>query len=498
MVDRSRPMAAAFATCCLLCSTIAPDLGITGPALAQTRVNHPYNALGYDARTGLQWALIWSGDYEGMVDGEIGPGTAAAIRRFQGRIGTPRTGVLTSQEVDRLVERAVRQREAVGFQVVKDRHAELKLGLPAKDVRFRERGRYGSSYRSADDAVQIDTYRFDDGRSLVEWYGKLTAPRPGRNVAYSTLKDDWFVVAGEEGERSFYVKAQWGRADDGPEEIRAFAISFPTGRSERYRPVTVAMANTFTPFPPDDGSPAVVGTIPGPRMRRSGEEGGNSSASEPEPAKVMVSSGTGFVISPTGHILTNHHVVEGCARVLVSGLGEARIVASNAADDLALLKLDGVAGLVPAQFSDRDPRLGTEIIAFGYPLQSILENGLNVTVGHISSLSGLRGDGRFVQMTAAVQPGNSGGPLVDRTGAVVGVVSAKLNALRTAQVSGDIPQSVNFAIKSRTAAAFLKQNNIWTLLKPGDAPVRSIEDISTDAKNYTMFLTCTMSSARQH
>ena len=497
MVDRSRPIAAAFAACCLLCSTLAPDVGIAGPA--ETRLNHPYNALGYDARTGLQWALIWSGDYEGMVDGEIGPGTTAAIRRFQNRIGAPRTGVLTSPEIDRLIERATRQRDAVGFQVVKDRHAELKLGLPAKDVCFRERAKYGSSYRSSDDAVQIDTYRLADGRSLVEWYQRLTAPRPGRSVTYSTLKDDWFVVTGEDGDRIFYVKAQWGRADDDDSpEIRAFAVSFPIGRSERYRPVMVAMANTFTPFPPEDRSPAVVGTIPGSKPRNPGGAGGSPAAPSAGPATAMVSSGTGFVVSPMGHILTNHHVVDGCARVLVGGLGEARIAASNAADDLALLKLDGVAGLVPAQFSDREPRLGAEIIAFGYPLQSILENGLNVTVGHISSLSGLGGDGRYVQMTAAVQPGNSGGPLVDRTGAIVGVVAAKLDALRTAQVSGDIPQSINFAIKSRTAAAFLKQNSVWILLKPSDAPVRSIEDISTDAKNYTVFLTCTVSGAQQH
>ena len=72
----------------------------------------------------------------------------------------------------------------------------------------------------------------------------------------------------------------------------------------------------------------------------------------------------------------------------------------------------------------------------------------------------MRDDSRFMQISAAVQPGNSGGPAVDEAGRLIGVVVAKLNALAIAMITGDIPQNVNFAIKVATLASFLEANGI--------------------------------------
>ena len=97
---------------------------------------------------------------------------------------------------------------------------------------------------------------------------------------------------------------------------------------------------------------------------------------------------------------------------------------------------------------------------YGFPLTGALASGGNVTTGIVTALAGLADDSRFLQVSALVQPGNSGGPLLDRNGTVVGVIVSKLNALSVASVTGDIPQNVNFAIKASVAAAFLDAQGV--------------------------------------
>src|SRR6266478_224338 len=91
----------------------------------------------------------------------------------------------------------------------------------------------------------------------------------------------------------------------------------------------------------------------------------------------------------------------------------------------------------------RGPRVGESVVAVGFPLTGLLSSDPIVTTGIISALSGLRNDRRRIQITAPVQPGNSGGPLLGENGSVVGVVVGKLDALKMVKVTGDIPQNVN-------------------------------------------------------
>jgi len=96
----------------------------------------------------------------------------------------------------------------------------------------------------------------------------------------------------------------------------------------------------------------------------------------------------------------------------------------------------------------------------GYPLTGLLGSDIIVTSGHVNSLAGMRNDSTRLQISAPVQPGNSGGPLVDRSGAVVGVVVSKLNVTRLATVTGDFAQNVNFAIKPEMLRLFLEANQV--------------------------------------
>lgn len=207
--------------------------------------------------------------------------------------------------------------------------------------------------------------------------------------------------------------------------------------------------------------PAVVHAAKPPPL---GENEARSSSPPPmrgpaPPEGQVSASGSGFIVGE-GRVLTNNHVVAGCSRMAArNAAGQrvaARVVAVDPRRDLALLTVP--AGLGPAVvFRDSPPvQRGENVVTYGYPLSGLLSSGPTLTTGTISALSGLRDNPLHFQISAPVQPGNSGGPLLDAQGHVVGVVVSKLNAARIAEMTGgDIPQNVNFAIKGPEAAAFL-------------------------------------------
>jgi len=187
-------------------------------------------------------------------------------------------------------------------------------------------------------------------------------------------------------------------------------------------------------------------------------------------------SGTAFFISQNGETLTNAHVVEGCQQIRVNG-GTARLLARDGTNDLALLATDQH----PAKWASwrLSVRQGEDIVVYGFPLTGVLSSGGNVVTGNVTALAGLEDDSRFLQISAPVQPGNSGGPLFDRFGNVVGVVVSKLNAIRIASATGDIPQNVNFAIKASVATAFLDAQRVTISTAPPPPPGYTLDALST-------------------
>lgn len=175
----------------------------------------------------------------------------------------------------------------------------------------------------------------------------------------------------------------------------------------------------------------------------------------------LASVGTGFFISKDGNVLTNNHVVEGCGEIRIPAENTVgKLVVADQANDLALLKLD-ITGKPSVEFPDSDDiKQGEEVFVFGFPLDGYLPSAGNITPGIISALAGPGNNSSLVQITAPVQPGNSGGPLLNKKGKVVGVVVGKANAIKIAKVTGDIPQNINFAIAPRTIKSFLDGNRV--------------------------------------
>jgi S1-C subfamily serine protease len=202
-------------------------------------------------------------------------------------------------------------------------------------------------------------------------------------------------------------------------------------------------------------------------------------------------TGSGFVVDGNGHVVTNHHVVRGCTEVRMPAYAEtARIIATDERNDLALLGTGVVAGRLPAIRIDESARLGESVVVAGFPLGQVLAGELNVTTGSVSALAGPGNNAAMLQLTAPIQSGNSGGPVLDQQGQVIGVVVGKLNALRIAAVTGDVPQNVNFAIKGAVLRSFLEASGVQVETHAAPTVAQATTAIAEQAKQYTVLLEC--------
>jgi TPR repeat protein len=207
------------------------------------------------------------------------------------------------------------------------------------------------------------------------------------------------------------------------------------------------------------------------------------------PRNEVTSTGTGFFVSETGHVVTNAHVVEGCQTVRASRGGPLRKISVDEESDLALYTTSEKTDAIARLRGGRGARAGESVVVVGFPLSGLLSSDPIVTTGIISALSGLRNDRRTIQITAPVQPGNSGGPLLGENGSVVGVVVSKLNAVKVAEAIGDIPQNINFAVSLGTLQSFLNANSVPYALDDSKA-AKTPADITAEATRYTVLLEC--------
>lgn len=203
----------------------------------------------------------------------------------------------------------------------------------------------------------------------------------------------------------------------------------------------------------------------------------------------MKSAGSGFFVTQ-GFVVTNFHVVRGCNGYAVRrdrDTFEARLGATSERSDLALLVVPA-AGVVPPSLRS-SASLGEDVMVAGHPLSGLLGEDLVVASGQVNSLAGLGNDPTRMQISAPVQPGNSGGPVVDRFGSVVGVVVSKLDVLKVAPVIGDVSQNVNFAIKAEMLRLFLDTNRVGYV---GAVQGRRLEgsELAERARGFTVQVLC--------
>ena len=230
-----------------------------------------------------------------------------------------------------------------------------------------------------------------------------------------------------------------------------------------------------------------TGSAPaGPQARGGQQPGQPAQSSGPR----VAGYGTGFFVTGQGYALTNNHVIDGCDGG-IAGIQDGQpvrgiVVNIDKQNDLALIRIQQANTVSFAKFrASPGIRVGESVIAAGFPFPQVLQNGLNVTIGNVSAMAGSGGNTANMQITAPVQPGNSGGPLMDASGHVVGVVVSRLNS----QAVRAETQNINYAVQGPIARLFLDSNGVRASEQRSDRDIK-MGDLSDAARDYTFQVVC--------
>ena len=217
----------------------------------------------------------------------------------------------------------------------------------------------------------------------------------------------------------------------------------------------------------------------------------------PANSQESFSTGTSWQISKN-HLITAYHVVSGADNIAVvindSDIRNAEIVSFDASNDLAMIKISGnPMRTQPLALAQSPSKIGSKIAVIGYPLPNLLGTKIQANSGEISALFGIKNDPRYYQISAAVQGGNSGSPVLNQKGEVIGVVASKLDDIETLKNSGELPQNVNFAVKNLYVQSLVESSNV-KLIK-SQRKITPIEDVIEQMKN-SVFLVITSRNNR--
>ncbi|WP_071469313.1 S1 family peptidase [Roseinatronobacter thiooxidans] len=410
----------------------------------------------------LQAALALEGHYTGLIDGAWGRGSQSAIERF------------TRQKFDRvplnadaayLVMTTIDTFIADGWEAKNINYLALSVMMPMKKMRLVEReGLLEKWEHTGQDMTLMFTDLTDP--ELLDLHSNLWGAEGLVGEPYTVRQSNRWVTAVDFLDGSGYIRSDliggtWSTvalfgSNASRQEFGLITSSIVVGSPVAMLPETDGLLLAYTTdlisfLAEDDHSPQSIDRadrVATPDLNR------RESPSEAQGR----TSGTGFFVNSDGEMLTNAHVIEGCSDITVDGK-PADIIAVSRAFDLAAVKPRISQEVAHLPFAAREIGLNADITIAGYPLHGLL-GGLNVSRGSISAMKGLRGDETSFQMSAPVQPGNSGGPVVDRSGNVVGVVVSKLDVMEVASVTGDIAQNVNFAVRGSMAKIFMQTNGI--------------------------------------
>ncbi len=410
----------------------------------------------------LQAALAMQGHYNGLLDGEWGNGSQSALERytaaeFEGvKPINAHAAYLTSLTFDRWFD------EGWAFKHVT--HLNVSMLLPVDDLRLEEKdGSFEKWRHSSKDLVVIFNDLNDYG--LTDLHQKILTGTDVTGAPYTLRGSNTWVTSTPTSSGMVYIRSDlisgsWS------------TVAILTGHS--LKPDVSLISSSIRPGPPAGILPPENGVLLSYTRELNTYLEENVEPAPPAPPSAGLtrseprqpsgetpsgrSTGTAFFVNGEGIALTNAHVVEGCSSLSLGGQ-RAEVISVSSVFDLAAIKLIASGETTPLKFSKVDVTLNSDITIAGYPLHGLL-GGLNVSRGSVSSMKGLQGDETVVQISAPVQPGNSGGPAIDRFGGVVGVVVSKLDTVALADATGDIAQNVNFAIRGSLAKVFLSSNGI--------------------------------------
>ncbi len=387
-------------------------------------------ALDADGRKALQTAMAWYGFYEGGIDGAFGPGTRNSMAAWQEANGFEPTGVLTTKQRTALVGNYQADQAEFGFASVSEPEAGIEITLPLA-------------------LVQFDHYE-PPFVHYVEKAGSglkvILISEPGNQDSLSGLYDilQTLEVVPAEGERnktekSFTINAisatvqSYAYAEAKNGMIKGFLVVWNPADSERMSRILPALQSSFRGV----GDKALdPGLVPMDAATRSGLMAGME-------VKLPKLSRSGFFVDAKGTVATTIEAVAQCGRVTIDHATEAQVVTQDQTTGLAILQpLTPLAPQAFARFAAGPVRLGSEVAVAGYSYEDKLPAPV-LTFGTLEEEKGLNGEAGLSRLAAPVLPGDAGGPVLDGTGAVLGMLLPA--AVKGAKL---LPDGVAFAAQA--------------------------------------------------
>lgn len=342
-----------------------------------------YAAIPLAERLSIQSDLVWTGDYNGTVNGEFGERAIAAVKAFQKRKGGKETGVLNQPERAGLAAAAKPKQDAVGWRMVDDPATGARIGVPSKLVPQASTINGGMRWASSRGEYSVETFRVSQpGTTLPAVFERMKKEPADRKPEYSVLRPDFFVISGMQNLKKFYVRAQVRG-----EEVRGITVLYDQAMAGMMEPVVVAMSSAFTAFP-------AASALPPPRRK--------------------VEYASGVVVAP-GHIVTSREALEGCYVTTVAGIGGADRVADDK-DKLALLRVYAT-DLKPMALA-AEPMKASDVMLLGVPDPQAQGGG-----GAVSSAKARVTEALAIEPAPA--PGFDGAAVLDAQGRLAGLATVK-------------------------------------------------------------------------
>lgn len=407
-----------------------PTIASADPAYAAAQ--SAFEALPEADRRAVQDALVWTGDYKGIVDGHFGKGTRDSIAAFAQHMHLPANGTLDDKARAGLIATAAKAKQAAAFTPTSDGRSGVRIGVPVKLLPKKSDLKAGTRYAAADGTAALETTTATaSDTDLPAMFDRLTAAIPGRRVIYKVLRPDFLVVSGTIASATFYTRVARGGVD-GAALLRGYTLTYPSALKPQFDVISIAVANTFDPFPAPVAIPPAAAT------------GG---AATPFHGTMLVASA--LVVGPG--LAVSILPAAACAAPLVDGR-PARISRQDAGTALALLAVPGLTGQSLPPFAAA-PDAGTAIVVL---FQTAIagatrpENELFATTGEIIASTAVTAS---PAITAPLQGPATGALVFDRAGRLVGLVAAVPQMPRL--VAGIVPPSTYPIVPAPALAAFL-------------------------------------------
>ena len=437
--------------------------------LAEARAND--SRLTRDERAGIQTALQWFGHYTQAIDAAFGPGTRNAVGAWQAEQGADATGFLTTRQHNDLLTAYDSALARFDFRPFRDDRAGIELTLPHGLVTF---DRYESPFVHfapvADSGMRLLLISQEGSQAtlfgLYEIMQTLEViPLEGERER----RNNGFLITGQSPDARAHAVAQLqGGA------IKGYVLLWEPAADEDAPRVLETLAASFR---------AVSGVLEGDAGVSASTVSRRDLLAGLE-VRRPVRSRSGFFVDAVGTVVTTAEAVDGCGRVTIDEAYTADVRLVDSANGVAVLApRDPLVPLAYARFAALEPRVDSDIRVSGFSYQDTLVRPI-LTFGKLSDLQGLNGEAALRRLSIRVQPGDSGGPVFDGNGAVMGMLLP-----RVTQADRVLPDEVNFAVDSGSIMAALDEAGRHGTLSRENAsmPAEILTRVSADL---TVLVSC--------